>query len=132
MLQKKILVPLGNNDSDLKCIHYALSLAERLQAQVFVLQRKRTGKPGHATDIWRDEALSDLINSARRSGIFVSCHIAEGTLKQGMLDLAKEEHIHVLVFGENDGVDDTLLNRLKPLVTSQIIQVRGKNYINYL
>ncbi len=38
MLQKKILVPVGSSGKDLKSVHYALALAERLRAQVYILQ----------------------------------------------------------------------------------------------
>ena len=131
-LQKKILVPLGSCGKDLKGVHYALSLAERLQARVYILQQDPDAGADDAFAVWRDDALADLINSARQAGLTVSHHIVHREFREEIVGLTKEEGIDLLVFGADDGACERLLVQVKPLVSSQIIQVKEKNHINYL
>jgi nucleotide-binding universal stress UspA family protein len=132
MSRKKILVPLWPSGKDLKGVHYALSLAERLHAQVYILQQAAVAGFENPLGGWLEEALLDLINSARQAGLTVSHHLAHGELEVEIVDLVKEEGIDVLVFGEDDGARDRLLLHVKPLVSSQIILVKEKNHIDYL
>jgi hypothetical protein len=132
MSQKKILVPLGSCGKDLKGVHYALSLAERLQARVYILQQDAVAGAEDPFATWLDEALADLINSARQAGLTVSHHIAHREFREEIVGLTKEEGIDLLVFGADDGACDRLLLQVKPLVSSQIIQVKEKDHINYL
>ncbi len=130
--QKKILVPLVPSGKDLKSVHYALSLAERLHAQVYILQLAPARGVPNPLAVWLDEALLDLINSARQAGLSVSHHIGHRALEEEILGLVKDEGIDVLVFGQDDGACERLLLQIKPLVASQIIQVKEKDHINYL
>jgi nucleotide-binding universal stress UspA family protein len=132
MSRKKILVPLWPSGRDLKGVHYALSLAERLQAQVYILQKAAV--PGFENPVsgWLEEALLDLINSARQAGLTVSHHLAHRELEVEIVDLVKEEGIDVLVFGGDNGACERLLLHVKPLVSSQIILVKEKDHIDYL
>ena len=132
MLQKKILVPLGLSGKDLKSVHYALALAERIEAQVYILQQDKDTGTNNPMTVYMGEALSDLINSARQAGLHVSHHIAHKELKEEIIGLVRAESIDLLVFGAEDGLNRRLLLQLKPLVSSQIIQVKGKNHISYL
>ena len=63
MLQKKILVPVGSSGKDLNSVHYAMALAERIRAQVFILQHGAVEATPHSITTWLDEALLDLITS---------------------------------------------------------------------
>jgi nucleotide-binding universal stress UspA family protein len=132
MLQKKILVPLGLSGKDLKSVHYALALAERIEAQVYILQQDDGVDSENPMTVYMGEALSDLINSARQAGLNVSHHIAHKELKEEIIGLVRTEGIDLLVFGAEDGVNKRLLLQVKPLVSSQIIQVKGKNHISYI
>jgi nucleotide-binding universal stress UspA family protein len=132
MFQKKILVPLGRSGKDLKSVHYALSLAERLQSQVYILQQAPSSSFDHQFSAWLDEALLDLINSARQAGLTVSHHITHRELKQEIVDLVIAEGIDLLVFSLDDGLSERLLLQVKPLIPTQIIQVKEKNHISYL
>jgi nucleotide-binding universal stress UspA family protein len=132
MSQRKILVPLGLSGKDLKSVHYALALAERIEAQVHILQQDDELGSENPIALYMGEALSDLINSARQAGLNVSHHIAHKELKDEIVDLVKTEGIDLLVFEAEDGVGKRLLRRVKPLVSSQIIQVKGKNHISYI
>ena len=132
MMQKKILVPVGSSGKDLNSVHYALALAERLRAQVYILQHDAVDASPNSIATWLDEALLDLINSARQAGLTVSHHIAHRELKEEIVGLVKDESIDVLVFGADNGVCEHLMLQIKDLVSSQIIQVREKDHISYL
>jgi len=132
MLQKKILVPVGSSEKDLSSVHYALALAERLRAQVFILRHDAVDASPNSIATWLDEALLDLINSARQAGLTVSHHIAHRELKEEIVGLVKDENIDVLVFGVDNGACEHLMLQIKDLVPSQIIHVREKDRINYL
>ena len=126
------MVPIGASGKDLKSVHYALALAERLQAHVYILQLAALGDNPDPFTVWLDEALLDLINSARQAGLTVSHHIAHRELKEEIVGLVKDESIDVLVFGKDNGACELLMLQIKDLVPSQIIQVREKDHISYL
>jgi nucleotide-binding universal stress UspA family protein len=133
MQRKKILVPLGMTGTDLKSVHYALALAERIEAQVYILQSGDGDAVGadQSMTLYMGEALLDLINSARQAGLKVSHHVTHKTLKEEIVGLVRDEHIDLLVFGEEEEkLNNRLLLQVKPLVSSQIIQVRGKKHIH--
>ena len=132
MFQKKILVLLGPSVTDLKSIHYALSLAERLKAQVYIFQAMAIAGIQDSLSLWQRETLSDLITSARQAGFTVSHHITDGEIKEELIGLVKTENIDFIVFGAEDKVYERLLHQLKSLVMAQIIQVKEKHQIHYL
>jgi hypothetical protein len=132
MSPKKILVPLVPSAKDLKSVHYALSLAERLSAHVYILQQAAASSLDNPLSIWMGEALSDLINSARQAGLVVSHHVTHRLLEEEIVGLVRNEGIDVLVFGDDDAADERLVLQIKPLIPSQIIQVKGKDHISYL
>jgi nucleotide-binding universal stress UspA family protein len=132
MTQKRILVPLGLSGKDLKSVHYAMSLAERLHAQVFILQQ--SGRTGSAKQppIGMNEALADLIASARRAGMTVSQHQANGEFSEEMIRMVTTENIDLMVLDADDVECQRLVPQVKPLIASPIIEVKGKNHISYL
>jgi hypothetical protein len=132
MPSKKILVSLGLPIKDLKSVHYALSLAERLHANVYILQQAAAAGCDTPLATWIKDALSDLINSARQAGLGVSHHITHKQLEEEIVGLVREEGIDVLVCGDDDGAAERLVQQIKPLVPRQVIQVKGKGHISYL
>lgn len=132
MSPKKILVPLLPTAKDLKSVHYAMSLAERLYAQVYILQQACVSGSDNPLSTWVGEALLDLINSARQAGLAVSHHITHRLLEEEIVGLVRNEGIDVLVFGDDSGAGERLVLQIKPLIPSQIIQVKGKDHISYL
>jgi hypothetical protein len=132
MSPKKIMVPLALSTKDLKGVHYAMSLAERLHAHVYILQQTAGSGSDDPLSTWMDEALLDLINSARQGGLVVSHHISHRFLEEEIVGLVRNEGIDVLVFSDDDGAGERLLLQIKPLIPSQIIQVRGKDRVSYL
>lgn len=132
MLPKRILVPLGKSAKDLKSVHYALALAERLQAQVYILQQTSAKGYENQQFLWLDEVLSDLINTARQAGLKVAHHITSADMKREIIEMVRAKGIDVLVFGEEDGICESLPLHLKPLFHKQIINVKEKDHISYL
>ena len=126
------MVPLGRSAKDLKSVHYALALAERLHAQVYILRQSSVKGQKDQHSLWFDAALSDLINIARQAGLRVAHHIASGEMKGEIIGMSMAEGIDVLVFGDEDGISESLPLQLKPMFHKQIIHVKEKDHISYL
>ncbi len=101
-------------------------LAKRLGAQVYILQQVASTEPADPLGSTLEEALLDLINSAREAGLSLSHHVATRDLKEEIVGMAREEGIDLLVFEADDEIGRRLLGQVKPLVASQIIQVKEK------
>ncbi|MDQ1334494.1 MAG: Universal stress protein [Thermodesulfobacteriota bacterium] len=127
MLQKKILVPLRASEKSLKSVHHALALGKRLGAHVYILQQAASTEPADPFGSTLEETMRDLINSAREAGLTLSHHVATRDFKEEIVDMAREEGIDLLVFEADDEIGRRLLGQVKPLVASQIIQVKEKS-----
>ena len=130
MHRKKILVPIGPHATNLKSVHYALALAERLDAQIYILQQAPPVNTDTQQTLWFNETLQDLFNDARRNKIALSHYFINTNFADEIIDLVKTEHIDMLVFSADAEVTESLLFHVKSQVPSQIIQVRDKNDIH--
>jgi nucleotide-binding universal stress UspA family protein len=124
--RKKILVPIDPETKDLKALYHALALAERIQAKVFILLARQPGNP-HQLDSWVEEVLVDVIHSACEEGLQVSYHIAEDGFEEEVLSLVESEHIDLIVVSAEKGPIKDILQRIILKMSTQIIQVKGKN-----
>lgn len=124
-MQKRILVPIGASEKSLRSVHHALALAKRLDAQVYILQQGPR-KSAAALGSTLEDALIDLINSARQDGLTLSHYIATRDLKEEIISVAREEGVDLLVMEADDEMGRRLVRQIEPLVAGQIIQVRGK------
>lgn len=129
---KQILVPLGRSTRDLKSVHYALALAERLEAKVSILQQVSEGDHENPRSHSLDETLSDLINTARQAGIKVAHLVTSGDMKDEIIEMARVEEIDVVVLGKEDGIWRGLQLQIKSLLNKKIIRVKEKNHISYM
>jgi hypothetical protein len=127
MNQKKILVPIGPTANNLKSVHYALALADRIGAQIYILQQTPDQKIRTQHNIRFDATLQDLVNRACQNEIILIHYGSNTNLKDEIVDLFSSEHIDLLVFSEDQQVSEGLLLQVKPLVPCQIIQVREKH-----
>lgn len=123
-MQKKIMVPLGPQIHDLKSVHYALAAAERLQAAIIIL---RLADDHRERPPWFEQALADLVASARLAGLKLTIIEAEGDPECEVVALADTERIDLLVFGEGQGVLEHDVLQLDPRLGHLIIQVREKD-----
>jgi hypothetical protein len=123
-MEKKIMVPLGPEIRDLKSVHYALAAAERLQAAVIIL---RFGDGHELRPSWLEEALTDLVASARLAGLRLTIVEANGTPEREVVDIADQERIDLLVFSEDQQQLEHGVLELEPRLGHMIIQVREKD-----
>ena len=128
MSEKRILVPLEASEKHLESLHYALALAERLQTHVYILQNHTGSARSMSRTSWLDAALSDLIHSARRSGLNISHHLGTGEWKEDIVGLVAAEGIDLVVFGGENDTWRHLLSQLKPLIPSHIMHVKQKHH----
>ena len=126
MTQKKILVPIDPGKKNFKALYHALALAERIQAKVFILLARQLGNP-HQLDSWVEEVLMDIIHGACEEGLQVSYHIAEDGFEEEIISLVESEHIDLIVVSADKGHMNGILQRIIPQMSTQIIQVRGKD-----
>jgi gamma-glutamyl:cysteine ligase YbdK (ATP-grasp superfamily) len=124
--QKNILVPIDPENKDLKALYHALALAERIQAKVFILLSRQAANH-HQLDSWVEEVLMDVIHGACEEGLQVSYHIAEDGLEEELLSLVDSEHIDLIVVSAENGPVKDILQRIIPQMSTQIIQVKGKD-----
>jgi hypothetical protein len=122
----KIMVPLGPEIRDLKSVHYALAAADRLQAAVILL---RFADRLEQRRLWVEEALADLVASARLAGLSLSVVEANGTPVREIVDLADSERIDLLVFSEDQRQLEREVLELAPRLGHIVIQVREKDAV---
>ena len=131
MRRKKILVPLYPENRDLKALYHALALAERIQAKVFILFSRHL-ENSQQINSWIEEVLMDVIHGACGEGLQVSYHIAEDGFEDEVIGLVQSEGIDLIVVSADESQMKGILQRIIPQVSSQIIQVRGKDNIKDL
>jgi hypothetical protein len=123
-MQKKIMVPLGPEIRDLKSVHYALAAAERLQAAVVIL-RFTDGQDERPA--WLEEALTDLVASARLAGLKLTIVEAEGIPEREIVDVADHEKVDLLVLSDDQRQLERGVLELAPRLEHIMIQVREKD-----
>lgn len=130
MQRKRILVPLGVDTRNLKSVHYALALASRIEAQIYIIREMQSVDDDNTNLLLLNEALRELINNARQNGISLSLHEVDNHFVDEIVKLVDAEHIELLVFSTDNENTERLMTKVKPLVSSQVIQVREKEQIN--
>jgi len=135
MSQKKILVPVGPSGKNLKSVRYAMALAQRFEASIYILQLLSASKIFKSDSISLENTLKEVVNSARQVGLTVYHLVAQQEFqefKDEIVDLINRESIDVLVFGADDEQCERLLKKIRPLVSSQIIEVKEKDHVDGL
>ena len=132
MHQQRILVLVGVSAKDLKGVHYTLALAERITTKVFIVQQSKGDGELEPHSVWLEEALHDLISSARLAGLDVTHLVTTGDTAGKIISLVKSEGITLLVLGVDDGDYENFILQMKPHLPCQIVQVKEKDHISYL
>ncbi|MDR3632135.1 MAG: universal stress protein [Desulfocapsaceae bacterium] len=132
MHQQRILVLVGVSAKDLKGVHYTLALAERITTKVFIVQQSKGEGELEPHSVWLEEALHDLISSARLAGLDVTHLVTTGDTAGKIISLVKSEGITLLVLGVDDGDYENFILQMKPHLPCQIVQVKEKDHISYL
>ena len=132
MKLNRILVPLAGNIRTLKSVHYALSLAGRLKAHVFILQQETAGKeptsPSNAVmNSSIDDTLNELISIARQAGLAVTHYRIWNKINEEIVAWVTANKVDVLVFDDETALTERVLMDIKQLGVGQIIHVTDKH-----
>ncbi|TFG36841.1 MAG: universal stress protein [Candidatus Aminicenantes bacterium] len=126
MTPKKILVPCGPGGGDLKSVHHALALAERLQAHVLILQWWDPPDGRAPQSEWLGEALTDVIANARLAGLSLSHLTVTGSPHDEIVNIVEEESIDLLVLSADQWQLEAALLQRHPRLLGSIIRVKEK------
>jgi len=126
-MRKKIMVPLGPRIRDLKSVHYALAAAERLDGEVILLRLEDGFERRYP---WLEEALTDLIASARLAGLSLTLVEADASPVREIVELAFGERVDLLVFSEDQKQLERRVMARAPELGHKMIQVQGKEHEN--
>jgi len=126
--KSRILIPVGPSGKGLKSVHYAMALAERLEAEIFIVHLSNGSDAGESAARRFGEDFGDIINSARLAGLKISEHLAENDDAEELVEVIREEGIDVVVFSADDTQCAQILNRIKSRISLQIIQVSEKEH----
>jgi hypothetical protein len=117
---------------DLKSVYYALSLARRLHAGVYILRlgigKSSENRPSNEME----EALADLIASAREAGLTIALYLSDGEPREDILSMVSAESIDLMVYDADDTAFHRLAPEVKRLISGPVIEVKEKNHISYL
>ena len=132
MSREKILVPLGPANHDFNALYHALSVAERIQAKVYVVYPEGRKTASNRPD-WMAGHLKELIGKACQQGLDVSCHISTGPLLAELIDIINEQQIDLIIF-ESDGDNGLVTKAISEVISTipiQAVQVNGKPTSTY-
>ena len=132
MTCQNILIPLTEESRDLKALHHAISLAERIESNVLVysfVPETEAVKTDHPVI----EASVDVVHRACENGLKVSFFIApDGNAEADFLKLLDRERIDLVVISDTEPHMEQMIRKVMPLISCQIVQVRKKNSVNYM
>jgi len=126
MTTKKILVPCGPEGGDLKSVHYALALAERLQAHVVVLEWRESPADRAPASSWLGDALNDVIANARLAGLNLSHLRVTGSPQDEIVSIVEDEEIDLLVLNADQTQLESAVLRHHPRLLGAVIRVKEK------
>ncbi len=130
MGQENILIPLAPDSRDLKALHHAISLAERINSKIIVFSLEPENHPGKVANPVM-EACKDVTNRARENGLQISFFItsAQGEeAEKELLQLLAREGIDLIIISDTEESMDQLIREIMPLIPCQVEQVREKNH----
>lgn len=134
MGQENILIPLAPDSRDLKALHQAISLAERINSKIIVFSVERESQLGEAQNPVIDASM-DVINRARENDIAISLLVtsSQGEEADGeFLQLLTRERIDLIIISDTETNMEKMIKRLMPLIPCHVVQVREKDHISRL
>ncbi len=127
MTQTAILALLGPGDRDLKSLHYALALGERMEARLVVLQWSEESAQCPPRNAERGDIPAKLITAARQAGRNIS-HLKEIDFPvRRLVRLVQDEAIELLVLSADEPRAEKLLLNREPPLPCRIIQVGARD-----
>ena len=131
MGQENILIPLAPDSRDLKALHHAISLAERINSKIIVFSLEAEDSPGKAKNPVM-EACKDVINRVRENGMEISLLITSSQGEEAekeFLQLLTRERIDLIIISDTERYMEQMIRRIMPLISCQVEQVKEKNHI---
>jgi len=110
---------------NLKSVHYALALANRIQARIYIIRQKPTDNVEISYFNLMNQTLYELIDKARQSGVSLSLYEGCNNFVDEIVDLVKSEHITLLVFNAETQEAREIMKKIKLLISAQIIQIQN-------
>lgn len=132
MSREKILVPVGVGHQDFDALYHALSVAERVQAKVYVFYIADP-KASQSTDELVIRHLKELVAKACQEGLAVSFHMAHGSAVHEAVELINDNQIDLIVF-ESDGRHGLVNKTVEKIIAAveiQVVRVNGKTTSTY-
>ena len=129
--KKKILVLPGPKLTDLKSLHYAISLAERIYGQVIIIELEK-GKNDLEPSLKRSaDSAPALPNTSHQEDVTVSRLVVREDPETAITKIVQEVGADVVVFDADDERWNRVFSKIRALLPNQIIQVREKDSVNY-
>ncbi|MCP3873494.1 MAG: hypothetical protein GY699_10125, partial [Desulfobacteraceae bacterium] len=126
-----ILIPLGKESKDLKALHHALSLAERIDSRVLVLSHEEATKKQKKKNPVI-EACLDVVRSACEQGLQISFHITSSSSEAEFLKMLERERIDLIIISNTEIRVKKMIRKIMSMISCQVVQVREKNDINLI
>ena len=129
MGQENILIPLAPDSRDLKALHHAISLAERINSKIIVISLEPENRPEKA-EIPVIKACKDVINRVRENGMNISLLITSSQGEEAekeFLQLLTRERIDLIIVSDTEMYMEQMIRKLMPLISCQVEQVKEKN-----
>ena len=124
-----ILIPLAPDSRDLKGLHHAVSLAERIDSQIIVFFFEPESGSGKAKSPVI-EACEDVIHRVQESGLKISLLISSSRGDEAeaeILKLLARERIDLIVISDTETQIEKMIIKIMPLISCQVVRVKGKN-----
>jgi hypothetical protein len=124
-----ILIPLAPDSRDLKALHHAVSLAERINSKIIVFSLEPENGQGKVKSPVL-EACEDVIHRVQESGLKISLLITSSQGEEAeaeFLKLLARECIDLIVISDTEIYMKKMIRKLMPLISCQVVQVKGKN-----
>jgi DNA-binding LacI/PurR family transcriptional regulator len=129
--QENILIPLAPDSRDLKALHHAISLAERINSKIIVFSLEAENSPGRVINPVM-EACKDVINRVRENDMDISLLITSSQGEEAekeFLQLLTRERIDLIIISDTERYMEQMIRRVMPLISCQVEQVKEKNHI---
>ncbi len=130
MGQENILIPLAPDSKDLKALHHAISLAERINSKIIVYSMESEDAKNPVI-----EACKDVINRGRENGLKISFLVTSSPGENTTMDflqLLDRKRIDLIVLSDTEEYLEKMVRKLMPSIFCQVVQVKEKDDINHL
>ena len=134
MSQENILIPLAPDSRDLKALHHAISLAERIDSRIIVFCLEPEKGVARAENPVM-EACRDVISRVPENGLNISLLVTSAQGEEAateFIQLLAQEGIDLIIISDTERYMAEMIKKIMPAISCQVVQVREKNSIKPL